>query len=58
MQHSPSGEADRFSASQEIPRILWNPKDHYRIQQNSPPVRVLSQISPFHAPISLLENPF
>jgi len=26
IQQSP-GEADRFSATQEIPRILWNPKD-------------------------------
>ena len=24
MEHSPSSEANRFSASQEIPRILWN----------------------------------
>jgi len=26
MEQSPSWEANRFSASQEIPRILWNPK--------------------------------
>ena len=26
MEYRPSWEADRFSASQEIPRILWNPK--------------------------------
>jgi len=26
MKQSPSWEANRFSASQEIPRILWNPK--------------------------------
>ena len=26
MVQSPSWEANRFSASQEIPRILWNPE--------------------------------
>ena len=30
IQHSPSWEANRFSASQEIPHTLWNPKVHYR----------------------------
>jgi len=30
IEQSPSWEADWFSASQEIPRILWNPKVHYR----------------------------
>ena len=29
MEYSPSWEANRFSASQEIPRILWNRKVHY-----------------------------
>jgi hypothetical protein len=28
MEESPSWEANRFSASLEIPRILWNPKVH------------------------------
>ena len=26
MEQSPSREANRFAASQEFPRILWNPE--------------------------------
>jgi hypothetical protein len=42
MEQSLSWEANWFSASQEIPRILWNLKVHYRIHKCPPPVPILS----------------
>ena len=34
MVQSPSWEANWFAASQEIPRILRNPKVHYRTHKS------------------------
>ena len=50
MEQSPSGEANQFSASQEIPSILWNPKVRYCIYKGLPPVPILIQINPIQAP--------
>ena len=52
IQQSPSWESNRFSASLEIPRILWNPEVHYRSHKCPPPVPVLNQLDPLHTPTS------
>ena len=54
MVQSPSWEANWFAASQEIPRILWNPKVHYRTHKRPPPVPILGQPNPVHIPTSHL----
>ena len=54
MVQSPSWEANRFAASQKIPRISRNPKVHYRTHKPPPPVRILGQPNPVHIPTSYI----
>ena len=49
---SPSWKANRFSATQEIPHILRNPKVYYCIHKCPPPVPILCQLDPVHTPTS------
>ena len=46
METSPSWETNRFSASQEISRTLWNAKVHYPFYKCHARVPILSQVNP------------
>jgi hypothetical protein len=48
----PSWEANHCAASQEIPRILWNPKGSLPHSPCPKLVSILSQLNPVHTPTS------
>jgi hypothetical protein len=50
MEQCPSREANRSTSTEEILRILWNTTVYNRLYTSPPPVSILSQIHPIHAP--------
>jgi hypothetical protein len=59
MEQSLSWEAYSHSAGAEIPRLLWNPKVHYRIHNSRPLGPALYRTNPVHTfpPRFLLPTP-
>jgi hypothetical protein len=50
MEQSPTSEVNSSTDSQEIPRILWNPRVHYFLYKRSSLAHNPSQTNAVHAP--------
>lgn len=49
MEYDPCWEASSLSASGEIPRILWNSKDLYRVHISALLIYTLIHLNPIYA---------
>jgi hypothetical protein len=56
MQMSPTREAASCAATQELPSILWNWRDHYRALKGPPMLPILRQINSVHTNPSYLSK--
>jgi len=57
MEQRHSGEANRFPANEETPKILWNLKAQHHLYKYLPYVTIRSQINPVMFPLKLPEDP-
>jgi hypothetical protein len=51
-----SREVANWTATQELPNILWNPTVHCRVHKSPPPIITLSQTSLLHTTLCYLSN--
>jgi hypothetical protein len=56
MEVSTTREATSYAATEEPPRLFWNPKAHYRIRKSPPLDPILSQTNPAHTTPSYLSK--